>query len=248
MSLHNNRVVIKVGTSTLTYPKEKSNLNSFAKIADTLSDIQKKGYEIIVVSSGAVAIGKHKLKNERNYNNLRLKQAFVAVGQCRIMYLYDLFLKKHGITAAQILLNAEDVANQQKRENLIKTFNTLLKMNIIPIVNENDSVGYTEIESKEKVFGDNDILSAVVAVLCKAGRLIILSDVDVFYDKDPHLWEDAKLIRKVTKIDKNVMQAAGGASFGTGGMRTKLKAAKLAVSKGINTVQMVNHLIFFIKF
>ena len=172
----------------------------------------------------------------------------MAVGQCRIMYLYDLFLKKHGITAAQILLNAEDVANQQKRENLIKTFNTLLKMNIIPIVNENDSVGYTEIESKEKVFGDNDILSAVVAVLCKAGRLIILSDVDVFYDKDPHLWEDAKLIRKVTKIDKNVMQAAGGASFGTGGMRTKLKAAKLAVSKGINTVQMVNHLIFFIKF
>ena len=121
-------------------------------------------------------------------------------------------------------------------------------MNIIPIVNENDSVGYTEIESKEKVFGDNDILSAVVAVLCKAGRLIILSDVDVFYDKDPHLWEDAKLIRKVTKIDKNVMQAAGGASFGTGGMRTKLKAAKLAVSKGINTVQMVNHLIFCIKF
>ncbi|MBY0073552.1 glutamate 5-kinase [Priestia aryabhattai] len=170
--------------------------------------------------------------------SLRLKQAAAAVGQCSIMRLYDKFFNEYGKTIAQILLNDEDIKVEEKKKNLINTFDSLLDMDIIPIVNENDSVSYTEIESEDKLFGDNDMLSAVVAILCKAQKLVILSDIDGLYDKDPRFNKDAQLINKIESIDEKIQSFAAGAGSrrGTGGMVTKLKATKLATDQGIETV------------
>lgn len=238
MNLYKNRIVVKIGTSTLTNELGNNNLQSFDKLAYVLSDIQNLGYEIIVVSSGAIAIGCNKLKLKTRPKTMRIKQASAAVGQCSIMYLYDKFFSTYNKTIAQILLNSEDIENEIKKENLTNTFDTLLEMGIIPIVNENDSVSYTEIESEERLFGDNDMLSAIVAILCKAQKLIILSDIDGFYDSDPRLYENAKLIKYVDTIDEHMQSFAGGAGSrrGTGGMYTKLKAAKLATAQGIDTI------------
>ena len=182
MGLYQNRVVVKVGTSTLTNEMGKSNLRAFDRLACVLSDIQNMGYEVILVSSGAIAVGKSKMNMKNPPSSMRLKQAAASVGQCSIMFLYDKFFGDYDKTIGQILLNAEDIEQEEKKENLINTFDTLLDMGIIPIVNENDPVGYTEIESEERLFGDNDMLSAVVAVLCRAQKLIILSDIDGMYD------------------------------------------------------------------
>ena len=223
MGLYQNRIVVKVGTSTLTNEVGQSDLRSFDRLACVLSDIQNMGYEVILVSSGAIAVGTNKLNMKTKPQGMRMKQAAAAVGQCRIMYLYDKFFGDYDKTIAQILTN---------------TFNALLEMGIIPVVNENDSVSYTEIESEERLFGDNDMLSAVVAVLCKAKRLIILSDINGFYDSDPRLCPKAKLIEKISQIDETVYSLAGGAGSrrGTGGMKTKLQAAKLATANGTDTV------------
>lgn len=196
------------------------------------------GYEVILVSSGAIAIGTNKLNRKIKPETMRMKQAAAAVGQCSMMYLYDKFFGDYDKTIAQILLNAEDIKQEEKKENLTNTFNSLLEMGIIPIVNENDSVSYTEIQSEDRLFGDNDMLSAVVAVLCKAKRLIILSDIDGFYDSDPRLYPNAKLIGRIEQIDGQVTSLAGGAGSrrGTGGMKTKLQAATLASSQGTDTV------------
>lgn len=238
MRLHYNRIVVKVGTSTLTNEIGQNNLKAFDCIARVLSDIQNLGYEVILVSSGAIAVGLNKLKTTPHAGSMRLKQAAAAVGQCSIMHLYDKFFSDYDKTVAQILLNAEDMENEEKKENLINTFDTLLEMGIIPIVNENDSVSYTEIQSEDKLFGDNDTLSAVVSVLCQANSLVIFSDIDGFYDHDPRLYPDAKLIKQISAIDEKVLSLAGGAGSrrGTGGMKTKLLAAKLATSQGIDTI------------
>jgi glutamate 5-kinase len=216
----------------------KSDLRSFDRLACSLSDLQNMGYEIILVSSGAIALGTNKLNMKTRPSSMRLKQAAAAVGQCRIMYLYDKFFGAYDKTIGQILLNAEDIEQEEKKENLINTFNALLEMGIIPIVNENDSVSYTEIESEERLFGDNDMLSAVVAVLCKAKRLVIFSDIDGLYDTDPRLHPNAKLIPKIEQINEDVYKLAGGAGSrrGTGGMKTKLQAAELATAQGIDTI------------
>lgn len=238
MSLYQNRIVVKVGTSTLTNDLGKSDLRSFDRLACVLADIQNMGYEVILVSSGAIAVGSHKLKMASRPTSMKMKQAAAAVGQCRIMFLYDKFFGDYDKTTAQILLNAEDIEQEEKKENLTNTFDALLEMGVIPIVNENDSVSYTEIESTERLFGDNDMLSAVVAVLCKAKRLIILSDIDGLYESDPRLHPEARLIEKIEQIDESVYAIAGGAGSrrGTGGMRTKLQAAKLATSNGTDTI------------
>ncbi|MZL69367.1 glutamate 5-kinase [Bittarella massiliensis (ex Durand et al. 2017)] len=238
MGLYQNRIVVKVGTSTLTNEMGHSDLRSFDRLACVLSDIQNMGYEIILVSSGAIAVGTNKLNMKERPSSMRMKQAAAAVGQCSIVFLYDKFFKDYDKTVAQILLNAEDIKQEEKKENLTNTFNALLEMGIIPVVNENDSVSYTEIESEDRLFGDNDMLSAVVAVLCRAKQLIILSDIDGLYDADPRLYPDANLISQIQKIDKTVYALAGGAGSrrGTGGMKTKLRAAELATSQGINTV------------
>lgn len=238
MGLYQNRIVVKVGTSTLTNDMGKSDLRAFDRLACVLADIQNMGYEAILVSSGAIAVGTNKLNMKSRPTSMRLKQAAAAVGQCSIMFLYDKFFSEYDKTIAQILLNAEDIEHEEKRENLTNTFNALLEMGIIPVVNENDSVSYTEIESEDRLFGDNDMLSAVVAVLCQARRLVILSDIDGFYDSDPRLHPNAKLIERIETIDENVYSLAGGAGSrrGTGGMRTKLQAAVLATAQGIDTV------------
>ncbi len=238
MGLYKNRIVVKVGTSTLTNDIGKSDLRSFDRLACVLSDIQNMGYEVILVSSGAIAVGTNKMRMKKRPTSMRLKQAAAAVGQCSIMHLYDKFFNDYDKTIAQILLNAEDIENEEKKDNLINTFDALLEMNIIPVVNENDSVSYTEIESEDRLFGDNDMLSAVVAVLCKAHKLIILSDIDGFYDSDPRLYQNAKLIGKIDQIDESIQALAGGAGSrrGTGGMKTKLQAAKLATAQGIDTI------------
>ena len=238
MGLYQNRIVVKVGTSTLTNDIGQNDLRSFDRLACVLSDIQNMGYEIILVSSGAIAVGTNKLKMKTKPSSMRLKQAAAAVGQCSIMFLYDKFFNDYDKTIAQILLTAEDMEIEEKKENLINTFDALLEMGIIPVVNENDSVSYTGIESEDRLFGDNDMLSAVVSVLCKANKLIILSDIVGFYDSDPRLHPNAKLIERVDIIDDEMQSLAGGAGSrrGTGGMKTKLQAAKLASAQGIDTI------------
>lgn len=238
MGLYQNRIVVKVGTSTLTNEIGQNDLRSFDRLACALSDVHNMGYEIILVSSGAIAVGTNKLQMKTRPTTMRLKQAAAAVGQCSIMFLYDKFFNDYDKTIAQILLNADDIQNEEKKENLTNTFDALLEMGIIPIVNENDSVSYTEIESEDRLFGDNDMLSAVVAVLCKAQKLVILSDIDGFYDNDPRLYPNAKLIERIGEIDEGVQSLAGGAGSrrGTGGMKTKLQAAKLATAQGIDTI------------
>ena len=237
MELHHNRIVVKVGTSTLTNENGKTNLRSFDKLACVLADIQNKGYEVILVSSGAIAAGKNRLRMQDEPGSLRLKQAAAAVGQCNNMFLYDKFFNDYDKTIGQILLNAEDIEVEEKKDNLINTFDALLELGVIPIVNENDSVSYTEIESIDRLFGDNDMLSAVVAVLTRASHLVILSDIDGLFDRDPRLYTDARLISVIEKIDDSILSLAGGAGSrrGTGGMKTKLSAARLATMQGIHT-------------
>ena len=204
MGLYNNRIVVKVGTSTLTNDAGKSDLRATDRLVCTLADIHNMGYEVILVSSGAIAVGRNKLNMQSKPDSMRMKQAAAAVGQCSLMYLYDKFFGDYDKTVAQILLNAEDIEQEEKKENLTNTFNALLEMGVIPIVNENDSVSYTEIESEDRLFGDNDMLSSVVAVLCRAKRLVIFSDIDGFYDSDPRLHPNAQLIEKIDHIDDSV--------------------------------------------
>lgn len=238
MGLYQNRIVVKVGTSTLTNELGQSNLRSFDRLACVLADVQNKGYEVILVSSGAIAVGANKLQMKSKPTTLRLKQAAAAVGQCSVMFWYDKFFSEYDKTIAQILLSADDMEHEEKKENLTNTFNALLEMGVIPVVNENDSVSYTEIQSEERLFSDNDMLSSVVAVLCQAKKLVILSDIDGFYDHDPRLHPNAALMERIDCIDDSVYALAGGAGSrrGTGGMRTKLQAAALAAKSGIDTV------------
>jgi glutamate 5-kinase len=238
MGLYQNRLVVKVGTSTLTNETGQSDLRAFDRLACVLSDVQNLGWEVVLVSSGAIAVGANKLRMKTRPAAMRVKQAAAAVGQCRIMFLYDKFFGDYDKTIAQILLNAEDIRQEEKKENLTNTFNTLLEMGVIPVVNENDSVSYTEIESEERLFGDNDRLSAVVAVLLGASKLVILSDIDGLFDRDPRLYPQASRIERVETIDESVYALAGGAGSrrGTGGMRTKLQAAQLASLQGVDVV------------
>ena len=191
-----HRIVVKVGTSTLTNELGNSNLRTMERLVMTLADIQNRGNEVILVSSGAIAVGANKMHLSEKPKEMRMKQAAAAVGQCENMFLYDKFFSYY------------------------------------------DTVSYTEIESEEKLFGDNDMLSAVVAVLCNADRLIILSDIDGFYDKDPRLYKDAKLISRIETIDEETYKLAGGAGSrrGTGGMRTKLQAADIATRQGVSVI------------
>lgn len=240
MGLKKRRIVFKIGTSTLTNEEGKSNLRRMEKLALVLSDLQNMGNEIVLVSSGAIAVGANKMRLTERPTSMRMKQAAAAVGQCENMFLYDKFFGYFDKTVGQILLNAEDITQEEKKENLSNTFEALLEKNIIPIVNENDSVSYTEIESEEKLFSDNDVLSAVVAILCKADLLVILSDIDGFFDKDPRFYKDAQLLNRIDEITDEVYKLAGGAGSrrGTGGMKTKLQAAELATSQGIGTLVM----------
>lgn len=233
------RIVVKVGTSTLTRDNGSMNLRAIDRLAMVLADLHGQGHQVILVSSGAIGVGVGKLGLGQRPRALRMKQAVAAVGQCELMHIYDKFFGEYGATVAQILLTDEDVDDPRRAEHLENTFEALLELGCIPVVNENDSVSSAEIETgRAKVLGDNDTLSAIVARLCRADLLVLLSDIDGLYDKDPHRYPDAKLVSLVTEVTDELRAAAGGAGTarGTGGMQTKLDAAQLATSAGVDMV------------
>ena len=232
------RIVVKVGTSTLTHDSGAANLHSIERLVRVLADLAGYGHEVILVTSGAISVGTSKMNLKDRPTDLRMKQAAAAVGQCRLMYLYDKFFSEYNRSVAQILLTDEDVADPVRAEHLTGTFNALLQMGIIPVVNENDSVSSAEIETgSAKVLGDNDTLSAIVARLTNADLLVLLSDIDGLYDSDPHKNPDARLLHVVEDIDAVAGMAGGaGTKHGTGGMVTKLSAARIAVSAGCSMV------------
>lgn len=226
-------LVVKVGTSTLTYENGKVNLRRMEELCRTLSDLQNAGKKLVLVSSGAIGVGVGKLGLAKRPEETEKKQALAAVGQCELMFLYDKFFGEYGHTVAQVLLTADVVEHERSRRNVENTFQELLKLGAIPVVNENDTVETSELEGKN--FGDNDTLSAVVAGLVKAQGLVILTDIDGLYDSDPRRDPKAKLIHRVEKITPEIEALAGGAGSnrGTGGMATKIKAARIAGEKGI---------------
>jgi glutamate 5-kinase len=236
---HTQRIVVKVGTSTLTRESGALNLHNMDRLARVLSDLRGMGHQVILVSSGAIGVGTGKLGLAQRPTQLRMKQATAAVGQCELMHLYDKFFGEYGPTVAQILLTGEDVEDPVRSEHLANTFSALLELGCIPVVNENDSVSSAEIETGRcKVLGDNDTLSAIVARLCRADLLVLLSDIDGLYTADPHKDPNAALIRQVCEITPELRAMAGGAGTwrGTGGMATKLSAAETALAAGIDMV------------
>ena len=233
------RIVVKVGTSTLTHDSGSLNLRSMEHLVRALADLHGCGNEIILVTSGAIAVGTARLGLSERPRELRMKQAAAAVGQCRMMHIYDKLFGEYNRSVAQILLTGDDVENPDRAEHLRSTFSALLEMGVIPVVNENDSVSSAEIETgHHKVLGDNDTLSAIVAALCQADLLVLLSDIDGLYDADPRTHPDAKRFHQVKDLTPEILEMAGGAGTwrGTGGMATKLSAAQIAMDAGCDMV------------
>lgn len=228
------RIVVKVGTSTLAHATGRLNIRHVEELVKVLSDLKNAGHQVILVSSGAIGMGVGKLNLPGKPSDMPTKQAAAAVGQCELMYTYDKLFLQYNHTVAQVLLTADVVDFPRGRENVQNTFRELLSMGVIPVVNENDTVETQELEGKN--FGDNDTLSAVVAGLCGAQGLVILTDIDGLYTGDPRKDPSARRIPRVEEITQEVEALAGGAGSnrGTGGMATKLKAAKLAKSQGIS--------------
>ncbi|MCI9575999.1 MAG: glutamate 5-kinase [Clostridiales bacterium] len=228
------RVVIKVGTSTLTYENGKLNLRRIEELCRVISDLQNSGMQIVLVSSGAVGVGMGKLGLGKRPSEVEKRQAIAAVGQCELMFMYDKLFGEYNQMVAQVLLTADDVSSERSRVNIENTFTELLKMDIIPVVNENDTVGVSELVGSN--FGDNDTLSAVVATLVGADLLVILTDIDGLYDDNPRVNPQAKRIPFVENITEEIRSLAGaaGTERGTGGMATKVNAAALANEAGIS--------------
>lgn len=231
--MESRRVVVKVGTSTLTHKSGKLNIRHIEGLCKVLSDLQNAGREIILVSSGAIGVGVGKLGLKTRPEETSRKQALAAIGQCELMFMYDKLFGEYNHTVAQVLLTADVVDSPKGRRNVQNTFGELLDMGIIPIVNENDTVATDELEGSH--FGDNDTLSAIVAGLIDADLLVILTDIDGLYDSDPRRDENACRIPFVPVIDQRIRALAGGAgsAFGTGGMATKISAAEIAAESGI---------------
>ena len=231
------RIVVKVGTSTLTYDNGKINLYRIEKLARILSDMMNSGKEVVLVTSGAIGVGISKLNLKEKPKSIREKQAVAAVGQCELMHIYSKFFGEYSHVVGQVLLTRDVVEDDHVRNNVCNTFETLLENGIIPIVNENDTVAIDEIENIVR-FGDNDNLSAIVANLVRADLLIILSDIDGFYDKDPRNNEDSVMLKEIREITKELEDCCGGAgsNLGTGGMITKLMAAEKAMESGVSMI------------
>ena len=225
------RIVIKIGTSTLAHQTGRLNIQRMERLVKVIADLKNAGKEIVLVSSGAIGIGAGKLGLPEKPQDLSGKQACAAVGQCELMYIYDKYFAEYNHTVAQVLLTL-DVLN---RDYVINTFTRLLAMNVLPIVNENDTVAVDEI-----VVGDNDTLSAMVCELIHGDLLVILSDIDGVYDDDPHKNPDAALIHEIPEVNDQIEALAKGAGskLGTGGMATKIHAAKLGIQAGFATVIM----------
>lgn len=231
------RIVIKLGTSTLAHKTGKLNIRRMTNLVRVISDLHNSGREIIMVSSGAVGLGTGKLGLSAKPKDTKMKQAVAAVGQCELMHVYDDMFEKYSVTVAQILLTKTIINNPSHCDNFKNTIETLVGMGVIPIVNENDTIAIDELELE---IGENDSLSALVADLSGADLLLILSDIDGLYDCDPRINPEAQPIHVVEKITPEIEAVAGGAgtSLGTGGMSTKINAAKIAGEAGIDMVIM----------
>lgn len=227
------KIVVKVGTSTLTYGTGCLNVRRTEELCKVLSDLKNSGNEIILVTSGAIGMGVGKLGLKSRPTDIPTKQAAAAVGQCELMYVYDKLFQEYHHNVAQILLTLDDFVHEDRHANFTNTINRLLELGSLPVVNENDTVATDEIK-----VGDNDTLSALVAKSVKADMLVLLSDIDGLYTSDPHLDKNATLISEVKDINKSIEDIAGnsGSQLGTGGMKTKISAAKICTEAGVDMI------------
>lgn len=228
------RIVVKVGTSTLAHPSGRLNIRNVEELVKVLADLKNAGHEVILVSSGAIGMGIGKLNMDREHMDIPAKQAAAAVGQCELMHTYDTLFLKYSHTVGQILITSEDIEDPERRANFENTMKTLLKFGALPVVNENDTVATTEINS----VGDNDTLGAIVAKTIDADILILMSDIDGLFTADPNKDPDARLIETVDEITKEIEAFAGDAcsDLGTGGMATKIGAAQMVTESGCDMV------------
>ena len=234
-----HRIVVKVGTSTLTYDTGKVNLRRMDKLAQVISDLRNSGTEVALVTSAAIAVGVGKLGLSERPGDIPSRQAVATVGQCELMYTYDKLFTEYNHTVAQLLITRPDITGGgQRRENFHVTLERLLELGALPIINENDTISTEEIS-----IGDNDTLSAMVAASIRADLLILLSDIDGLYDSDPHENPNARRIPVVERLDDHIRALAGGSgsSLGTGGMVTKLQAAQIATEAGCEMVIANGH-------
>ncbi len=227
------RVVVKVGTSTLTHATGRMDIRHVENLCKVLSDVKNAGHEIVLVSSGAIGMGVGKLNLRERPSDMPGKQAAAAVGQCELMYVYDKLFNAYNHTVAQILLTGEDLRDESRHRNFANTLRRLLELQTLPVINENDTVATEEIG-----VGDNDTLGALVAVSVKADLLIVLSDIDGLYTADPRHEAGARLIPEVREITPEMRESAGGGgtALATGGMTTKLIAAEICMEAGTDMV------------
>lgn len=227
------RIVVKVGTSTLAYPTGCLDIRHVEILVKTLSDLKNAGHEIVLVSSGAIGMGIGRLSLKGRPEDMPTKQAAASVGQCELMYTYDKLFGEYNHIVGQILLTGSDFSHEDRKENFENTILRLIELGVIPVVNENDTIATDEIS-----VGDNDTLAAMVACSVDADLLILLSDIDGLYTKDPHKSQDAQLIPLVMEITPEIKELAEGkgSGLGTGGMVTKLHAAEIAMNHGVDMV------------
>ncbi len=227
------RMVVKIGSSSLTSKKGGLDRASIAGLVNEVSSLIKGGKEVIVVTSGAIAAGLESLNIREKPENLALLQAAASIGQVELMGLYSDLFSKNNIKIGQILLTHEDTTRREQYLNIKNTIKNLIDLNIVPVINENDSVAVDEIK-----FGDNDQLAALVAILAEADILVILTDIEGMYDKNPRIYSDARLLSHVDKINKDIEDAAGGigSTYSIGGMQSKIKAAKICSFSDIKTI------------
>lgn len=227
------RIVVKVGTSTLAHPSGLINIRRVEELCKVMSDLKNAGHDIILVTSGAIGMGAGKLQLSERPRDVAAKQAAAAVGQCELMYTYDKLFSEYNHTVAQLLMTGSDFENEERHINFKNTMDKLLEFKALPIINENDTVATEEIK-----VGDNDTLSAMVAVNVSADLLILLSDIDGLFAADPHTDPNAKLISVVSEINDDILALGGdeGSAFGTGGMRTKLHAAQICTEKNCDMI------------
>ena len=227
------RIVVKVGTSTLAHATGRLNIRHVEELVKVLSDLKNAGHQVILVSSGAIGMGVGKLNLPGKPADMPTKQAAAAVGQCELMYTYDRLFLQYSHTVAQVLLTGEDVDHPERRENFENTMERLLELGALPVINENDTIATAEIK-----VGDNDTLAAIVACCVKADLLVLLSDIEGLYTADPRKNPEAKLIPVVEEVTPEIEALAGGvgSSLGTGGMATKLRAAKMVTAQGCDMV------------
>lgn len=227
------RIVVKVGTSTLAHATGRLNIRRIEELCKVLSDMKNSGHEVILVSSGAIGMGRGKLMLKEKPTDIPTKQAAAAVGQCELMYTYDKLFSEYNHTVAQLLMTGEDFASEERHLNFGNTMARLLELEVLPVINENDTVATEEIK-----VGDNDTLSAMVAASINADLLVLLSDIDGLFSADPKKDPNAVLLHEIRDLTPEIKALGGdaGSSLGTGGMRTKLNAAEICLNAGCDMI------------